>query len=251
MKHILRKSALLWLCWLVAFVMAAFVKAENIPLTIDLDSINDYLQKVRFHTLMLWSWEEVELKLSTDEKKLNIWKWLVVGKASSVSNSSSYVIIGWWENNSINGNASYGGIAWGRDNKVQNESTVIGGWASNSATWKNAVIVGWDSNGAKSLGVVVWGKMNVSDEWWVVLWWSNNTAKKNSLALWQNAQWNDGSFGWNANASANSARIDASAWVLIGTYQKKAGVNVVVDGAVQVKWKPNLVIKLLDERLGE
>lgn len=42
MKHILRKSALLWLCWLVAFVMAAFVKAENISLTIDLDSI-DYV----------------------------------------------------------------------------------------------------------------------------------------------------------------------------------------------------------------
>lgn len=241
MKHILKKSALLWLCWLVTFTIATFVKADTLLTITPDDLFKDYLQKVRFHTLLLWSWEEAPLQVSTDNNKLNIWNWMVVWKNSNVSNnSSSYVIIGWWEGNSINGDASYGGIGWWRNNKTRYESTVIGGWVSNSATWKNAVILGWDFNKASAWGVVVWWKMNTSDEWWVVLWWNSNTASKNGLALWQNAVWSDWWFGWNGYASNNSAYINAKNWALIGTYSKKEGVNVVVNGAVQVKWRTDL-----------
>lgn len=248
MKNILKKSALWWLLWLAVIVTINFVKAEEIVLTINPALINDYLQKVRLHTLFLWSWEEA--RLDVDNGKLKIWSGLVVWNGANVSSdNSTYVVIGWGTNNSINGDSNFAGIGWGSNNKVWYDSTVIGWWTTNVATWENATIVGWKSNKAQAWGVVVGWNSNQAFQWWVVIGWSNNKAYKNSLALWTNSQWNEGGFIWDVANTAytvngESARIHGASStnnsVLIGTYTKRAQVNLVVGGGVKVEWREPL-----------
>lgn len=242
MKNMLKNSALLWLLLLAAIATVAFVKAEEPPLTINPALLDDYLQKVRLHTLLLWSEEQARLDVN-NKGQLQIWSGMVVWNSGNTvtSDESSLVVIGWGDSNTINGKSISAGIGWGRNNSVWYSKAVIAGWDSNSATWKNAIIVGWDSNKASTWGVVVWGKANWAyDEWAVVVWGNGNKAWKNSLALWQNSETQEGSFWWNGNADANSAYVYASGWTLIGTYTGINGVNLVVAGAVKIEWKPSL-----------
>lgn len=243
MKHVLQKSALLCAFWLMAIVIANFVKVEAFTVPTSLN--NDYLQRVRLHTLHLWSWEEVELNAV---KKWNIWymgfgTWLVVWNNSAVNGNSQYVVIGWWKNNTISNYSSFAGIAGWTENKTRNDMAVIGWGQANQATWTNAVIVGGSANKVRAWGVVVWWRQNVAYEWWMVLGWNGNKAKKNSLAFWANVESEEWAFWWNATwwsviAGASSARIDTANWTLIGTYKAIAGVNLVVSGAVKFEWKP-------------
>ena len=247
MKSILKKSALWCVFWLMAIIVVNFVKAE--VFTIPTNLSDDYLQKVRLHTLLLWRDDSVinnvKLEISKYWEKLymNFGRGLVVGKSSIISDTahSEYVVIWWWEGNTIDGDSESAGIAGWKNNTAVGDSAVVGWWWSNKAWWANAVVAGWNSNNANVGGVVAWWQINTAYQWGVILWWTNNKAAKNSLALWSYAESQEGAFWWNATASENSAYINATNWTLVGTYQKIDGVNLVVDGAVQFEWKYPLI----------
>ena len=244
MKNILKKSALLCAFWLMVVIVVNFVKAE--PITIPTNLRDDLLQRVRLHTLHLWDDEQVNLEVVSDyyEEKfyMDFGKWLVVWKDSNVSSASSQsVVIGWWEGNRINLNSDSAGIGGWRNNNVFGNSAVIGWGYSNTASWTNSVVLGWDSNVANAGGVVVGWKMNTAYQWGVILWWNKNKAAKNSLALWSEAESQEWAFWWNGTADENSAYINATNWTLVGTYDKISGVNLVVGGAVKIKWKSPLI----------
>ena len=169
------------------------------------------------------------MRVNTWWSSLDILNWLIVWSDNSVSQWSKMVVIGWGRGNSVN--ASNAGIAWGSGNAVDGENWAIGWWLWNMGKW----IIAWGNNNKIDdvLWVILWWFKNIS-KGGIVLWGSGNMAWENSMAFWQNAKWDKNSFAWNAHALQNSARIDASGWMLIGTYSPVSWVYLVVSGSVKL-----------------
>ena len=188
--------------------------------------------KARVHTLYLWSGETVGIK--TLQNNLIITNWIVVWDANSYSQSTG-ASIWWWVGNTIKGNSQYAGIAWWQDNQISSwENSIIGWWLDNGIDGKNAVVAWWQHNTSHSWWSIVWWTENTSENNWVVLGWYHNEAHSNGLALWKNANATYNSFAWNATAEANSARINASNWILIWTTQTITWVNLVVNWPTKI-----------------
>ena len=208
--------------------------------SIDLSAENGLLHrwvaqhKARVYSLYLWVWENVGIK--TTEDNLIITNWIVVWDASSYSKSTG-ASIWWWVGNTIESNSQYAGIAWWWNNTiVDGENSIIGWWSNNSIDGKNAVVAWWQNNTSHSWWNVMWWVWNSASGNSVVLWWEGNMAEENSLALWKDSDAQYKSFAWNAIAEPNSARINASNWVLIWTTQPITWVNLVVNWAMKIGW---------------
>ena len=188
----------------------------------------------RVYTLYLWSWEDVWIK--TSDNNLIITNWMVIWGDNSYSRSTA-ASIWWWSWNAIDNSSNYAWIWWGRNNTITSwENSMIAWWLSNSINGQNAVVAWGQGNTSYSLWNVLWWTENVAEGNWVVLWWYHNEAHKNSLALWKNASASNKSFAWNTTANTNSARIDASNWILIWTTIPITWVNLVVNWAIKIWW---------------
>lgn len=188
----------------------------------------------RMYTLYLWADEDVWIK--TSDNNLIITNWMVVWDMDSYSRSTA-ASIWWWVSNRIDSNSNYAWIWWGEGNSITNwENSIIWWWLRNAIYGQNAVVAWWTTNESHSWGSVMWWSENVAESNWVVLWWYNNAAYENSLALWKDANAVGKSFAWNATADANSARIDASNWILIWTTIPITWVNLVVNWAIKIWW---------------
>ena len=236
-KHTLKKIWLLWLCLFLSLFAIEYANAY----TINLADLQNLLHKSKLYKLSLSSWSnnKATLIVNKDDLRLEFTGWLVVW--SNATASSNYTVIGWWTGNKIERDSSFAAIWGGATNEVNSEYAVIGWWTKNKAQWRNAVILGWDSNAAQSGSVVMWWRSNTSLSWGVVLWWESNTANKNSLALGQRSNWQEGSFIWNSSNSLqtvgeNGGYVGASNWILIGTTEGVGWVNLVVNGAVKIAW---------------
>lgn len=242
MKHNLRKIWLLWLLLLGIFVIKTVVNAAGIDTGVTMipEEAQKYWYKSSLHTLNLGNFGWTTALLKHDNFKLKFSQWLVVWGGSDIG-SSQYAVIGWWKNNKIQDGKNYAWIGGWENNIAKGQYAVIWGGQGNTAQWVNAVVVGWQSNNSSNnLSVVVWGQSNVGLNLWVVLWWLWNKASKNSLALGQNSESNEGSFAWNATANNGNGRVNAESWILIGTTNAIDGVNLVVGGAVKVSWDKTL-----------
>lgn len=198
---------------------------------------------VRLKELYLWTTDDSAwLSPSQNSNVLDIKNGLVVhGGTVNVSSSSQLVVIGWWDGNQIWALKSW--IVWWDTNIIWSNDSVIGGWKQNTVLWDNGNwVIGWgDMNNAWDGGVVVgWHANSSSYTGTVVLWWYANVAEwENGLLMWTNARWATQAFSWSDGtetewATEKSARIDASNGLLIGTYNKKDWINVVVNGYAQV-----------------
>lgn len=239
MKHTLSRFWLLWLCLILSFSIINTVKGVDTGVVINPSEPMAIWYKSRLHTLRLWS-ETSNSTLKVANWKLKFTNGLVAWQDPIVGNNAQYAVIWWWKSNKI-GNNNYAWIWWWESNTADGEYAVIWWWKRNTAQWNNAVIVGWELNQADALSVVVWGNKNKALNWGVVLGWQNNTGYKNSLALGNNSTANEGSFAWNGTAREDSARVNASNWILIGTTTKIDGVNLVVNGAVRVWWNNDVI----------
>jgi hypothetical protein len=239
MKHNLRKIWLLWLLLLSLFVIKSIVSAApriDTGVTMIPDEAQRLWYRSSLHTLNLGDFGWTTALLKHDNLKLRFSNWLVVWGGSKTYDST-YAVIGWWKNNEIQGGKNYAWIGGWESNIVKGQYAVIWGGQGNTAQWINAVVVGWNSNNSSNeLSVIVWGQSNKGLNLWVVLWWLWNTASKNSLALGQNSESNEGSFAWNATANNGNGRVNAEGGILIGTTGAIDGVNLVVGGAVKVSW---------------
>ena len=245
MKHTSKKYSLL-LCWLgVIGLLAVFVGTVNaIQIwwkTVEIPSSIQH-HTSRLHSLFVWNgW------LIATEDRLNISNWLILGNGSS---NSSKTTIAWGLTNKIWSNSSNSWIAWWQNNEVSGSNSVIGwGIGNKIGEWDgfaNKAVIAW-GEGNQILppttdvitdpSVVVWWYANKSQNWWTVLGGAGNTAKwANNLVLWQNAKWDNWSFAWNWEAKQFSAYIWAENWILIGTNERKDGINLVINWAMKIWW---------------
>lgn len=175
--------------------------------------------------------------------KIKLLNWLFVhnGNLNNVWESQMSVVA-WWDNNGILGISVW--IVWWRWNYVRGIQSVIGGWSQNVVYNGSGAVVAWGSwNAAWGGSVVLWWFDNVGSWNTVILWWNWNISHwVSSLILWMWSEWQDGTFLWNGLTWSNngvsirsdSAYIGAANWVLIGTYQPKSWVSLVVSGAVKM-----------------
>ena len=240
------KLACLFSLWLLSglFTMVAVNVTNGVK--IDLNGLDTMVtnHRARLKSLYLWDVDfdiakAAWVSTSPDTKTLDIFKGLIVKDHIDESDKWALIVVGWWQWNSIQWKSEQSGIAWGYGNGINAvNNAAIGGGNANHVLWENGVVAGWKSNKWKEWWVVLWWENNNADG--VVLWWKNNTAGKNGLAMGQWAIWGEWSFVWNDNAAntvtaANySARIWAQNGVLIGTYDNKDGVSLVVNWPVQI-----------------
>ena len=242
MKYISKKSAL----WLLLLFVAVIVGCVN-AILITVNNGDDYsLHKVRLHTLNVWSGEEYA-RFEVDDGGHRLWfsSWLVIwsnvhdpydhfdnisgvfvgGGSGHELWSRWFQWIWWWYHNATNVaiDGDIGVIWWWAENQLL--KWVILWWYNNkipNTSARNSVILWWNSSECKAANCVI-------------IWWSKNSAGESSLAFWSGAETENNSFSWNAvNNKERSARIDASGWVLIGTYTGIDGINLVVNGAVKL-----------------
>lgn len=249
------KLVCLFSLWLLSGLFTMIAANVTNGIKIDLDKFNDITthrtnQKARLKLLYLWDWSDNEsagwMATSSDAATLDVFKGLIVNSSfSDLEYGWALIVVWWWQKNIINW-SNQSGIAWWYDNKIKKETTsasdinnaAIGGGDGNSVSGENGVVAWWKKNTWNEGWVVLWWFDNISDG--VVLWWRGNTAGTNGLAMWQWAKWRDWSFVWNDNAAepveavANSARIWAQKWVLIGTYTPKEGVSLVVEWPIKI-----------------
>lgn len=231
MKHTLHSFHLLvvLMVWALALSSAGMVKGLEIkPLT----EVTEHVS--RLHSLYLW--RSSFAGMIADSWRLNITNGLVVWNSSV---GSVMVTVGWGIDNGIGSSSQWAGIAGWQQNNIQSDSaySVIGGWKLNNVKWKNAVIAWWESNIASDSGAVVlwWNGNESSSQYGMVFGGSGNKALwAYSFVLWEGAVWQQWSFAWNGEATQDSARIDASNWILIGTYDVVDGVNLVVNWAIKI-----------------
>lgn len=249
MKYV---SKLIHLLEITVFFAALFMVVLNITnggtITIQPNDLLD-AHKVRLKSLSLWTWYPLtgyyEIKLQW-LNSFDIVGWLAVWTgATNISSGSFLVTIGWWKGNLVSWT-----WAW------------IVGWEANYINgWKNVVIWGGKNNNVGGEQSVVWGgNWNKVNNWsgvilgWsdnevsdssIVLWWQNNKANwKNNLLLGAKttSSWKSSTFVWgdssqNCSSLVNeSATVCASKGVLIWTYNRLTGVNLVVNGAVKIAW---------------
>ncbi len=234
MKIKTKRNYLLW------FLLSTFLIIWIINVTIGEKTIIDTEPDIsKLHTISLrslflgsgdfdtwFSW----MRVNTWWSSLDLLNGLIVWKNNSARQWVEMVAIGGWSGNSVeNSNA---GIAWWRNNNVSSENWAIGGWAANYLEiW--VVAGGWNNSITDIFGVILWWRRNNSSGG-VILWWIKNRAWKYALALWSGARWEDGAFAWNGYAWQNSARINASGWMLIGTNTPVSWVYLVVDWSVKL-----------------
>ena len=225
-----------------------FVNAADDPNNPDviIDLSETVLHNSRLHTLKLWS-NEVKtwtLQVTTDmagRDKVTFTNGLIVWDSTGshvVSvGAEGYAVIGWWKRNKVG--ANYAAVWWWEQNDAQKIYAVIGGWQNNTAKEQNSVVVGWFHNTTNEENSVVVGWQNNIAQWQnsVVVGWNNNRAAQNSLALWTNSVWKQGSFAWNGDAEQNQGYIGATNWILVNTTTPIDWVNLVVNGAVKIAWK--------------
>lgn len=250
MKHVLKKSCLLWLSLLSIFSVIWFIGVTNLvngENTVIKTNPSDLHESSLFSLYLsggasLDSW----LNVGSSQDFLSILNWLIIWKSHSVNtNDPVLVLVGWWQGNIVSADNVW--IGWWQGNRVTARSAWIGWWYGNVVEWwDGGVVVWWYGNKAIDWGVVLWWYNNNNGSKWVVLWWQNNKAWTNSLVLWQkNVNWGDNSFLWN-NKDCNPARgecplvqnnavmITASNWVLIWTYDAKPSVALVIDWAIKL-----------------
>jgi len=246
----------LWLLSTLLTVVSINVVWASAWVKMDLSKFTDLqsktLHKVRLKKLYLWDGDNDSKKAwisaSSTAEILDIYKGLIVDDSIDVltdENPDSWdlIVVGWWQSNRIR-NSNYSGIAWWKGNTIEwwasaIENAAIGGGNGNSVLWNNGVVAWWEGNKWDAWWVVLWWKNNTSTG--VVLWWIWNSVGENGLAMWKWAKWwnwsfvrNDGTY--NGTADGNSAIIWTLSWVLIGTYDIKDWVTLVVNWPVQI-WK--------------
>ena len=231
MKNSLKKASLLGLSLLWAFWMIAFINVTNWEnsVTIQTSSLPSQ-HKTRLHSLYLWNGTETTgawLRVSEWRKNLDFWNGIIVWNSSS----SDYVVIGWWENNTVGADNSW--IWWWYKNTVNWGNSVIGWWKENISNWTNSVIVWWHLGQSNTNGVVVWWHDGVSDNGGIVLW-SNAKANWNSIVLWKDAEWWNWSFAFGSVVWDNSAHINTNFWLLVWRTLTISNVPLVVEWAVKV-----------------
>jgi hypothetical protein len=236
MKYTVNKFWLLWLCLLLSvFAIRSIVNAADSGVRMDPTYPARVWYRSVLHTLNLWNLWWTTATLYTADWKLKFSNGLIVWDSHTVGvGNNGHAVIGWGWNNTVD--ANYAAVGWWQANEAKANYAIVWWGNGNKANWQNAVVVGWNNNTAAGWSVVVWWQLNKAEDGWVVLWWRNNTSHSNSLALWQNATSNEGSFARNSNAWDDSVYINASKWTLVGTTTSIAWVNLVVAGAVQVEW---------------
>ena len=231
MKHTLNSSRLVWFVVLWALVLLFAGTANGLEIK-KLNAVSEHIS--RLHSLYLWDGSSFAGMITRD-RHLNITNGLVVGNGSVGSNMAT---VAWGVGNGIGSNSQWAWIAGGEWNSIQwGANSVIGWWKSNVIGWNNAVVVGWENNQWTSAGAVVvgWNGNTSSNDGWVAFGGSGNTALwASSLVLWEGAKWQKWSFAWNGEAGQDSARIEASNWILVGTYDTVTGVNLVVKWAMKI-----------------
>ena len=238
MKHTLRNFWLL-LCLLLSIFVLRSVYAIGDPahpdVIIDLSWTVQHTS--RLHTLSLWN-VGMTGGLQVIDGKLRFTNWLIVWDDDHIVSvgSNGHAVIGGWKRNTVG--TDFAAIWWWLTNKALAAYSVVAWWQSNTGQWQNSVVVGWNANVAGwQNSVVVWWQGNVA-EWQnsVVIGGYENTANRNSLALWKNAEWREGSFAWNALAPQKWGYISATSWILVGTTTPIDLVNLVVGGAIRIAW---------------
>jgi len=256
MKHTLKLSYIL--TWLGLLSIMIFMGSVNAAMKIwwqDIDTSDVEWHISRLHSLYVWQWA-VFAWLVTKDRALHITNWLVVWNGTVNSEMGT---IAWGNDNKIS-DGNHAWIAGWQGNQIiswqgdinKGDNSVIGWWNNNTIQWNNSVIVGGNENAilpsTQSVSrnwegsVILWWNQNEASNGWIVFWWSKNRARwANNLVMWQNAKGWDGSFIWNdgskeAEADSFSAYIWAENWILIGTYDPKPGVNLVVNGAMKIWW---------------
>ena len=242
MKHTVNKFWLLWLCLLLSvFAIRSMVNAADSGVRMDPTYPARVWYRSVLHTLNLWDlwWTTATLHTDADIWKLEFSNGLVVWDSQTVGAGINNAVIGWGKGNTVS--ANYAAVGWWESNVANAKYAVVWWGKENRANWQNAVVVGWNNNIAAGWSVVVWWEWNRAEDGWVVLWWKSNISHSNSLALWQNATSNEGSFIWNWSetrkiAENNSVNIYTTNWTLVGTTTPINWVNLVVNGAVKVEW---------------
>ena len=242
MKSFIRKIWLLWLSLLCGVWIFSFItKAVEIKTT----PVNWVAQHTTvLHSLYLWNgtsdmtWAWFRVVSWRDNLHILNWMALWTGYAADWS----LILVWGWDGNKVKNGSNNVGIWWWYYNELDWDNSSIWWWYQNTANWLS-VVVWWRNNTADD-GVVL-GWTNGRSVGGVLLWWKNNSWMENSMVLWINAEWEKWSFVWNTNASAiwkaseNSARINASNWLLIWTNTPVNEVKLVVNGAIKI-WNSNL-----------
>ena len=236
MKIKTKRNYLLW------FLLSTFLIIWIINVTIGEKTIIDTKPDIsKLHTISLrslflgsgdfdtwFSW----MRVNTWWSSLDVLNGLIVWSGNLVSQWSKMVVIGWGEWNKIEDSNAW--IAWWKNNRVESSNWAIGGWLGNRWDW---VIAGGRENIAGGSAIVLWWRRNWKLNSYangIILWGSGNDAKIGAVVFWQRARWEDMSFAWNAKAWINSARINASGWMLIGTNTPVSWVYLVVDWSVKL-----------------
>jgi hypothetical protein len=240
MKHVLKKSCLLWLSLLSVLSIIWFIGMTNLA-TWESTTINTNpsdLHEGSLFSLYLSGASDYDSWLNVNsvwQEFLSILNWLIVWKNHNANaDGLQFVFIGWWSQSTVSANNAW--ILWWKQNKVSSENWAIGWWMQNKVEWEGWVVAWGYDNKVVEWGVVVWWSNNNFGNKWVVLWWKNNEAWTNSLVLWQNANWGNNSFAWNQTTNDDTAGISSNNWVLIWTVTAKPWVSLVVNWAVKL-WK--------------
>ena len=250
MKHILKKTCLLWLSLLFIFSIVWFIGVTNLVnwengVTINTNPTSD-LHRPSLYSLFLSGDVSQSWMASLSNNFLSVLNWLIVWDKNNANDELNYVFIGWGIDNSVK--SDYAWIWWGSGNSVSGQWGAIGWWRKNEVNWNYWVVVWGYSNEASDNGVVIWWQGLTGKNGWVVLWWEKNVAWSESLVLWKNARWGDYSFARNKGAGNNEAWINADNWVLIWTYDVKPWVALVVSGAIELSKKSNEPVDMWEMR---
>ena len=199
--------------------------------------------RARLKTLYLWNGSDADdaAWMAATDKTLDIFKWLIVDKSLLDQNANwDLILVGWWIGNNITDSDGVhkSGIAWWERNNISADNAAIGWGGENNVSWENGAVAWWYKNESKAGWVVLWWQGNKAEG--IVLWWQENEAGQNGLAMWTSAKWwewsfvrNDGSYRWETLVE-NKALIWAQKWLLIGTYEPKDWVSLVVNWPIQI-----------------
>ena len=202
---------LLW-SFLIIWIINKVIWIEIDPSKIE---INPHI--ISLHSLFLGKNDTNYAQIKVNTWNLNILSWLVI-----------------WSGNEINTNSAWiGGWLWNKI-MINWENWAIWGWSGNIIDW-NFWIIGWWNNNKimQPWWIILWWSGNTSNGG-IILWWSGNIAWKDSLVLWSNSLWEEYSFAWNWTAQNNSARINATSWMLIWTLSPIDGVSLTVSWAIKL-----------------
>ncbi len=196
----------------------------------------EILQRPKLHSLYFWKNEIVDSHIKLNEGKLDILNWLIMWNNNEWSAWAQFVTIGWWSDNMVDV-VQQSGIWWWKDNMVFTSFSAIGWWSGNTVAWGSLnTIAWWSKNQAIDWWTVVGGDDNVASGTWIIIWWQHNRLNGDGgMVLWSNSQWWNRSFSWNSSiVQWFSAIIMARSWVLVWTTNPITGVNLVVNGAMQI-----------------